>query len=78
MAREVAKVRQKDRTTQVPTKGRLGQNSRDRGYQAPYRRNKDDLRRNNNKWNIEIPKKGIGKGDKQHTFMTPSNEDAKE
>ena len=49
MAREVAKVRQKDRTTQVPMKGRLGQNSRDRGYQAPYRRNKDDLKRINSR-----------------------------
>ena len=49
MAREVAKVRQKDGTTQVLTKGQLGQNSRDRGYQAPYRRNKDDLGRTNSR-----------------------------
>ena len=59
-------------------KGRPGQNSRDKGHQSPCRRNKDDLGRNNSRWNVEIPEKGTGKGDKQRPFMAPSNEDAKE
>jgi len=78
LARDVAKVRQKDRATQVPTKGRPGQNSEDRGYQTPYKRKKDDLERTNSRCNIEIPEKGKGKGNKQCPFTAPSNEDAKE
>ena len=54
------------------------QNSGDTGYQTSCRRNKDDLERTNSRWNIEIPKKGIGKGNKQHPFSAPSNGDAKE
>ena len=42
----------------------------------PYRRNKDDLGRINDKRNVGVPEKRTGERNKQRPFAAPSNEDA--